>query len=192
MKRIASVGFSAFVLGTTLVLSTAYAQAPADPQAPGIREGIVEAVTDVARQPWVRALGLQPISDINYEETGTFDAQLHKSLQGRLPLVTITTNSLFKSNTVPVRMGNWLKRIQSTGGTVGQCQQQQMSVGAIVLALFFEFLPHINSWLTYRPVSNYNAVLYTTPDGSVMRIAFLKRGGRLSCDPGFTASQWAG
>jgi len=109
---------------------------------------VVEQIVNVVRQPWFRGLILQPQAEMDYEETAMFDALLHKSLRAKQPTVTVQVAAAFQADAVPARMGSWLRRIQARGGAVGQCQQEELSTGVMVLNLVIGLIPEFNRWAT--------------------------------------------
>lgn len=126
--------------------------------------------------------GAPPPNALQFIDYEGFDDQLHDSLSHAYATVTVgfAPGSATLSQ-LPERIDRWLSRIDTDDG--GQVEarpdpalphERSILLAAIPLILFaYDFS---QSWALYRPVGDYDALVYYVPGtGALTRVLFVRR-----------------
>jgi len=145
-------------------------------------------------------------SEITYSQTDAFDSQLHASMKGAVPEITVTFADTVPTyvllSQVPRRPSPdapqlvfWQAKVLNSGGSIAVCEKAPYeSILAMLGSIFVNRLVEItDNWLTYRPARNYNSVLIVVrtnfeeePEYDVERVHYRLRSGEdsLECPAG--------
>jgi len=131
--------------------------------------------------------GTEAAASIAYEDSCRFDRQVRGSLSSPLPEVTVTTDGAFRQDAMPTRLGNWLERVRSSGGSVATCTVNDGSMGIIViLPLLWKVFDTVKTYALYDPATKYDAAIVAAKSGSIDRVVFTRRSAALACPAGTT------
>ena len=126
--------------------------------------------------------GSPPSDRVQFIDYEGFDSQLRDALSHGYPTVTVTfaPNSA-TVNQLPGRIERWLSGIDGAAGGRVEAQpdptiphERGFLLAAIPLVLAaYQFA---DSWILYRPVGDYDALVYYVPGtGSLTRVIFVRR-----------------
>ncbi len=116
---------------------------------------------------------------IDYEG---FDDQLHDALSYAYPIVTVGfVPDSATVNQLPGRIERWLSRIDSGGAGRIEARPdpalpQERGFALAAIPLMIAAYQFADSWILYRPVGDYDALIYYAPGtGNLTRVLFLRR-----------------
>jgi len=126
--------------------------------------------------------GAPPPNALQFIDYEGFDDQLHDSLSHAYPSVTVAfAPGSAMLNQLPERIDRWLSRIDTDDGGRVEARpdpalphERSALLAAIPLILLtYDFA---QSWVVYRPVGGYDALVYYVPGtGALTRILFVRR-----------------
>jgi hypothetical protein len=126
--------------------------------------------------------GAPPPNVLQFIDYGGFDDQLHDSLSHVYPAVNVAfAPGSAVINQLPERLDRWLTRIgKDDGGRVearpDPAFPRERSVMFAAIPLLLGTYDFAQSWLLYRPVGDYDAIVYYVPGtGALTRVLFVRR-----------------
>jgi len=122
-----------------------------------------------------------PLSEIEFLDISTFDADLSSSMKAALSTITVITLSPVTVNEIPERLEKWLAAVKEKGGSIDM-EPKTRSI-TTVISVLFSLLDKYGSLFTggqttnfYDYAANYNVILsYQPSDGKVNAIKFIRK-----------------
>jgi hypothetical protein len=124
-----------------------------------------------------------PKSSVGFFDATTFDRELSTDLREDSPDVTVYFHAPASVNAIPERLGKWLTMVEKYGGTVEPREDPDYGTRgfitsgvSIAFGAFMELYRMVRESLLYKPVKDYNAIVYYSKvDGTMTKVVFTRK-----------------
>ncbi|EGB16115.1 hypothetical protein DND132_2912 [Pseudodesulfovibrio mercurii] len=120
---------------------------------------------------------IEPLEQVEFFDSASFDKQLSASLAGDYPAVTLVFPAAITLNSIPKRLDNWFSKVAEYGGSVKLVPvSQDKGVFSEVLSMLVAAYDYLKDIALYSPVEDYNAlVFYQKGNGIIDKVVFERK-----------------